>query len=127
MEQYKIYITNNYFTIQNIITGETQSALSRDVYIDKDNSQLSVYRIFNVPSWNSNNSLSIDQIFKQNGNADTSQIIRSCDTVGIKIYGLIPNANDPNLVLAKLPNGYRPIGFEGGIYCTGYGQNSLKP
>lgn len=71
MVKYKIYVKNNYFYLEKITPKEIFSALSKNVEVNPNNTGKLSYRIYNLRDWDSTTSISLDQIFKENGDAYT--------------------------------------------------------
>ena len=72
MKKYKIYIKDNYLFIEDVTKKEFFRGHKKDVFIDKNNLNKPIYRIFNVKDWNSTISLSVGQILKEDNTVYTS-------------------------------------------------------
>lgn len=69
--QYRIYRENNYIYVVNNSTLESQYGHVKDVFIDKSNKNVPVYRIFEVKDFDSNIGIKIQDILKEDGSAYT--------------------------------------------------------
>lgn len=71
MNQYRIYRQDNYIFVVNNTTKETQYGFTKEVFIDKSNINLPVYRVFNVKDFDDKISINITQILKEDGTSYT--------------------------------------------------------
>ena len=68
-KQYKIYRETNYIRVIDITTNELFNGTVKDVFVDKNNTQKNVYRLFNVKDLAEDTVFSIPDILKADGSA----------------------------------------------------------
>lgn len=68
---YKIYRKNNYLIIERMNSKELFFGLIKEVFIDKNNQGKAIYKLYNIKEWDSNNSIVINQIFKEDSSPYT--------------------------------------------------------
>lgn len=62
---YKIYRKTNYFIIEGYYSKEMFFGHIKDVFVDKNNKNNAVYKMYNIRNWNSDISIPIEKIFKE--------------------------------------------------------------
>lgn len=70
--KYKIYLKGNYVIIEKTNPKELFNGLKKDVFIDRNNKNKDVFRIYNVKNFNSEISINIADILKEDGSNYTS-------------------------------------------------------
>ena len=69
MKKFKIYREENYLRVVDSITGEIFSSPIKNVEVEPNNVGRPVYKIHNLKDWESKNSINIEQILDEAGNA----------------------------------------------------------
>ncbi len=135
MENFKVYKKGEYVVLVNIKKNEYFYGKAKEVFFDKDNTNITSYKVFNVKDLKEDTVLSIGKIFRENNTAYTElefeEFYTRLDTEssGTKTYKRVCDDSTNALSIKSEPgNLYSIIGVNTGsavAYLKLYDQTSV--